>query len=274
MPLLDISSYLERIGVNDVPLSVEGLSRLQSAQTRAIPFENIDPLLGSEPDVSSEAVFAKLLNGMRGGYCFELNRLYQSALDAFGFQPVRRLARVRMGAAEGGPRTHLAMVGTIDGTSYLTDAGFGGPGPISPLLLDEDAVQIAPNGQFRLWTDVVSGERVLSRLEGESEFPLYGFDNAYVGDPDIEAANFLCATWSGSPFPSHLMVNGYDGDTRIGLFDAHMTLESGGTSERREVSGATELRDVLRNRLGINIDPVQVERVWARITPAPGERMG
>lgn len=260
--------------MKDVPLSLEGLSRLQSAQTRAIPFENIDPLLGLEPDVSSEAVFAKLLNDFRGGYCFELNMLYQSALDAFGFQPVRRLARVRMGAAAGGPRTHLTMVCTIDGASYLTDAGFGGPGPIGPLLLDEDAVQNAPNGQFRLWTDAVSGERVLSRLEGESEFPLYGFDNAYVGDPDIEAANFLCATWPGSPFPTHLMVNGYDGDTRIGLFDTHMTMESGGKNERREISGAVELWEVLRNRLGINIDSAQADRVWARITPAPGEREG
>jgi N-hydroxyarylamine O-acetyltransferase len=267
MTAFDISNYLARLGLSEVPLTAYGLAQLQAAHIRNIPFENIDPLLGIEPQVHIASVAKKILGGRRGGYCFELNELYRSALEALGFQVERRLARVRMGAATGGPRTHLAIVCTIDGIRYLTDAGFGGPAPLHPLRADDDGTQHAPNGDYRLVTDEVSGERVLLRVTDGQKFPLYGFDEAYVGDPDIAAANYLCTTWPQSPFPAHLMVNGYDGDSRIGIFDRELTVESRTAAEKQELATRSDLEHVLCHRLRLKIDRKTLEDVWGHISP-------
>ena len=265
MTTFAISGYLARLGCSDVPVTAEGLARLQEAHIRNIPFENIDPLLGIEPKVELSAISAKLLGEGRGGYCFELNELYRGALEALGFQVERRLARVRMGAAAGGPRTHLALVCTIDGIRYLCDGGFGGPAPLHPLRADDDGTQHVPNGDYRLVTDLISGERVLIRDVSDQDFSLYGFDEAYVGDPDIAAANYLCTTWQHSPFPTHLMVNGYHGDSRIGIFDCQVTVDSPSGIEKLELATQSDLQHVLCSRLGLEIDRRTLSEVWDRI---------
>lgn len=90
-------------------------------------------LLGAVPDLSDAAVWEKLIEARRGGYCFELNKLFGHALVALGFDVQPILCRVRMGAPAGGPRTHRAFIVSIGGVDWLADAGFGGPGPAEPL---------------------------------------------------------------------------------------------------------------------------------------------
>ena len=45
----DFAAYLDRIGLTSVTPDLAGLTQLQQAQMRAIPFENFDPLLGRIP---------------------------------------------------------------------------------------------------------------------------------------------------------------------------------------------------------------------------------
>ncbi|BBU58752.1 N-hydroxyarylamine O-acetyltransferase [Mameliella alba] len=257
----DLSLYLDRLRISHVPVTVEGLSRLQSAQIRRIPFEDIDPFLGIAPGVGSAEVADKILHRGRGGYCFEQNRLFQDALQALGFDVTRRLARVRKGARQGGARTHLLLICRIDGIDYLTDAGFGGPTPLEPLLLHENAPQTAPNGSYVLHDDPGTGERVLFLRKPDEEFALYGFDDAHVSDSDIEAGNFLCTHWPQAPFPHHLMVKGYDGDIPLGLLDRQLN-EAG---EKRLLASAEALHNVLCVRLGLVLPDTTIQALWDRI---------
>jgi N-hydroxyarylamine O-acetyltransferase len=263
--MFDLSAYLSRIGLDRVPPGVEGLAALQQAQIRAIPFENIDPLLGVAPSVEVRASASKILCERRGGWCFELNALLQSAAEEMGYRVARRLARVRMGQAQGGPRTHVALVCAVDGERWIVDAGFGGPAPLVPVRLDTNDVQATPNGDFVLETDPQTGERVLSRVTNAGRFPLYGVDDAYVTDPDVVASSFLCATWPGSPFPSHLMVNGYDDDTRIGIFDTDVTFDTEGERESEKLSSVADLRDILCGQLGLDVGSDRLNAVWDKI---------
>lgn len=266
---LRLADYLKRLGVAALPIGRRGLAILQEAHIRALPFENIDTFLGREPpwDVARTAV--KMLGRGRGGWCFEQNALYGAALDALGFRAERRLARVRNGQPSGGPRLHLALVCDIGGERFLADAGFGGAAPLAPLRLDSDAEQVVPNGIYALSTDPATGERVVSRIENGETFALYGVDEAHVTDADITGASFICANWSGSPFPSHLMVNGHSDGVRIGLFDRTATFESGGRRLRSEVGDAASLRDLLCGRLGLALDADTVGAVWDRIADTP-----
>ena len=75
-PQLDLDAYLRRIGY-DGPrkASLEVLNALHALHPRAIPFENLDPLMGITPRLDLESLQTKLIVGQRGGYCFEQNGL-------------------------------------------------------------------------------------------------------------------------------------------------------------------------------------------------------
>ncbi|MGD9864760.1 MAG: arylamine N-acetyltransferase [Pseudodonghicola sp.] len=262
----DLSAYLDRIGCDAVPVSPEGLRALQRAQLQAIPFESITPYLGGIPDLEMAAIMDKVIHGGRGGYCFELNALFGAALEALGFPVRRALARVRKGLPQGGPRSHLLMQVALDQGLYLADAGYGGPGSLVPLRIDREAEQQAPNGRYRVWQDEVTGERVLDKWTPEGWFSLYGFDDAHVGAMDIGGANYICANWEAMPFRNNLMLAGFDGDTRIGVFNRAVTREGPQGAEKSEIADHDALAALLTEELGLRLDTDSLARIWARLS--------
>lgn len=189
----DLMTYLARIGIDHVAPTIEGLRRLQEAQQRTIPFENIGPFAGAVPSLQPDAVFRKLVLEKRGGYCVELNGLFGEALKALGFRAEPILGRVRLGAPVGGPRAHLAWLVSIDGDEWLADTGFGGPGPRYPVETTPEMVQREGPDSFRFVRDRTTDELVLERLEVEGWFAIYSFDRYPVVAGDVDAANFLSA---------------------------------------------------------------------------------
>jgi len=154
----DLDLYLERIRLSQRPSpDAAGLLALQRAHRLAIPFENLDVILGRGIRIDSASVFAKLVTARRGGYCFEHNRLFGDALAALGFQARPLLARVWLGAEQVPPLTHAISLVTIDGQEWIADTGFGGSyAPPMPLADGEEAD--APDGaRFRLARDLLYG---------------------------------------------------------------------------------------------------------------------
>ncbi|MFC3165052.1 arylamine N-acetyltransferase family protein [Ciceribacter thiooxidans] len=263
----DKDTYLARIGLAgaDIRPDAEGLARLQAAQIGTIPFENIEVLLGTVPDLDPVAIWRKTVAGGRGGYCLELNRLFGDALAVFGFEAAPVLGRVRMGAPSGGPRAHHAFVVTIDGREWLADTGFGGPGPRLPVDLSTEAPQTIAGERFRVVRDAASGEHVLQRLNGETWFALYGFDRVSVAPADYLAANVVCARWKESPFPQHLMMTVGRDDGRLSLFNRDVRHVRDGGMEERTLASEAELAELLVASFGLRVDASTVARVWAKI---------
>ena len=262
----DLTAYLGRIGLNTCPASLEGLQNLQAAQMRSIPFENIEPFLGAVPDLAPEALWQKLITSRRGGYCFELNALLGLALNALGFAARPILARVRMGAPAGGPRAHLAWVVTIETRHYLVDAGFGGPGALGPIEIVEERVQHVAGTPFRIVLDLVNGEHVLQRAAGDDWFSLYSFDDAAVTEPDIEAANVVCARWDKSPFPSNLMLNLHRAYGRVSLFNCAAKLEADGALKTWTITTRAQLQRDLAELFQLRCDDRIIAVVWKRLS--------
>ncbi|MDN3720009.1 arylamine N-acetyltransferase [Roseibium salinum] len=149
----DLAPYLHRIGLESCSADLAGLRQLQSAQISAIPFENVLPFSGRVPDLAGESLWRKLVDERCGGFCFELNSLLGNALEAVGFTSRKVLARVRMGEAEGGARTHLAFVVALDGQEWLVDAGFGGRAPAEPVRIAEGEEQPIRDQVYRIRFD-------------------------------------------------------------------------------------------------------------------------
>ncbi|MFZ2099000.1 MAG: arylamine N-acetyltransferase [Oricola sp.] len=262
---MDTDRYLRRIGIDRPRPTAEGLAALQSAQMRAITFENIDPLLGAVPDVSLAGIFAKLVDTGRGGYCFELNTLFGAALSAFGFETTRIMARVRNGAPQGGPRSHLAWIVTIDGEEWLADTGFGGSGTSVPLRLSSRDAQAAPTGRYRFAQDDASGELVLERETPEGWFSLFGFDRVPVRDADIETANFVTARWEKAPFPANLMLSRHREDGRISLLNTALRIEAGDGVTKSVIGSLPELHDRLADDFALPVDRSMAGAIWDRL---------
>ena len=91
---MDLDAYLQRIGIpRRCAPDLAFLRRMHRAHLRTIPYENLDVLLGRELSVDGDRAFDKLVRGNRGGWCFEMNALFASALEAAGYR-VRTLASV------------------------------------------------------------------------------------------------------------------------------------------------------------------------------------
>ena len=124
----DLDAYFERIGYSGPCEPTLGvLNAITLAHTSAIPFENLDVLLGRPIALDPASLVDKLVRRRRGGYCFEQNGLLLIVLEALGFQAVPISARVRWQRPRDftPPRTHLFLRVELDGESWLADVGIG-----------------------------------------------------------------------------------------------------------------------------------------------------
>ena len=127
--LPDKDAYLKHIGLDgeEIPLTKEGLDKVQFAHLCAVPFENIDLFdYDIKVDFGIEEMFDKVITRHRGGYCFELNAIYMALLEAIGFEVYPIGVRIIMGR-DGPPNaiSHRASIIMFDGKRYFSDVGFG-----------------------------------------------------------------------------------------------------------------------------------------------------
>ncbi|MCK6602835.1 MAG: arylamine N-acetyltransferase [Bacteroidetes bacterium] len=144
--------YLRRIGFSG-PLepTAKTLARLQEMHLLSVPFENLDIHSRQSINLAPDALFQKIVEKKRGGFCYELNGLFFDLLKAAGFDVQRISARVfNRQKGEFGPEfDHLALWVRMTDTDYLADVGFGDFSR-HPLRIKPDLIQADPAGQFRL----------------------------------------------------------------------------------------------------------------------------
>jgi N-hydroxyarylamine O-acetyltransferase len=135
---MDVGTYLNRIGLSGpLPPTLDTLKRVHTAHLRAIPYENLDVQLGRPVTIERPAIYDKIVNRRRGGWCYEMNGLLGWALDELGFKVTRATGAVmRELAGDATLRNHLVLKVDLDEGVYLADVGFG-DGPIEPIRLVE-----------------------------------------------------------------------------------------------------------------------------------------
>ncbi|MGH7057165.1 MAG: arylamine N-acetyltransferase, partial [Acetobacteraceae bacterium] len=84
-PPFDLAAYFARIGYDGArEPTFATLAALHALHPAAIPFENLDSLLGRPVPLDLASLQAKLVGERRGGYCFEQNTLLAAVLGALG----------------------------------------------------------------------------------------------------------------------------------------------------------------------------------------------
>jgi N-hydroxyarylamine O-acetyltransferase len=209
----DVGAYLERLGLNGRP----GLAELHRAHVHSIPFENLEPHRGHPVPLEIDGLERKMVEGRRGGYCFEQNLLFKSACEAMGAEVETYLARVRWRAPAGmvRPRTHLVLGVRAEGATWLADVGFGAGTPLEPMPFGPGGPYEQSGWTYRVVED--GPELVLQRLDCEVWGDVYAFSPEPSPFVDIELSNWYVSTHPQSPFVKGIIVSRRPADGSVEL---------------------------------------------------------
>jgi len=267
---IDLDRYFARIGYGGgAAPTLETLTAIQARQVDAMPFENLDPLLGRPVKLGADSLQAKLVGERRGGYCFELNGLLKRVLDALGYRTTGLAGRVRWMSppdAPLGPRSHMTIRVDLPDGPYLVDAGFGAQLLDQPLRLAPGEEQATTHATWRIDDD----DGLYSLRVRIPD----GWRTAYVftGEPQVQA-DYEMASWFTSTLPTSLFVNSLmaerlTADARHNLIGTRLvSCPRGGTPSERALSSADSLAETLETVFGIAC-PGPADAVFAKVKPA------
>jgi N-hydroxyarylamine O-acetyltransferase len=131
-----LERYFARVryhGPREVGLGT--LRALHRAHLLAIPYENLDIHLGVPITLDPDAMFTKLVDEGRGGWCYEMNGVFGRVLETLGFD--MRYVSSAVGRATDGWRAqgnHMVLLVMLD-RRWIADVGFS-DGFLAPLPLE------------------------------------------------------------------------------------------------------------------------------------------
>jgi N-hydroxyarylamine O-acetyltransferase len=231
-------------------LTAETLRDLQVAHLLAVPFENLSIHSGETIVLDAEALFTKIVEKRRGGFCYELNGLFAALLRALGFEVSMLAAEVANAEGKFGPEfDHMTLMVTLD-QRWLVDVGFG-DSFMEPLLVDERGEQEQGNGIFQI---VEVGEHLLlrRRSEGDAWKPLYRFTLQPHEYADYDEMCRYHQTSPESHFTKGRLCSLATRDGRVTLSDMRLITTSGPGQRQEQLLEAREEYDrILREQFGI-----------------------
>jgi N-hydroxyarylamine O-acetyltransferase len=267
-PELDLDAYFARIGFEgEAAPDLATLQALHALHPAAIPFENLDPLLGLPIALDLASLQAKLVHGGRGGYCFEHNTLFKAALEQIGFAVTGLIARVRWmvtADAPPTPRTHMILMVELESERWLCDVGFGGHLAAAPIRLRLGIEQATPWNTVRL---VTVGELIAleTRLPaGWKECYRFSLEPAFAADQEL--ANWFTSAHPASRFRNSLVCERLTPETRFTLGNGrYIRRHRDGRIEESAIDSAATLAEALTVGLGLPAS-IDAEAVWRRLS--------
>jgi N-hydroxyarylamine O-acetyltransferase len=252
---VNLDRYCSRIGyAGPREASLEVLHALHLRHAETIAFENLNPLLGLPVPLDPESLMWKMVEGRRGGWCFEQNWLFRLALEALGFRVRGLAARVLWGATQGRPvpRSHMVLEIDLEGRLYLADVGFGGVSLTSPIRLEPGLEQTTPHETFRL--RLLDNEEFVLEVRLGEWTPMYRFRREEHLLPDYEVSSFYLCHHPDSFFRRELAVARAFSGGRFALRNNKLTTyRVGAPPESTTLSSATAIRDSLERHFLLDV---------------------
>ncbi len=264
-----LAAYLGRIGYSGTAaVDYATLAQLQRLHLAAIPFENLDALLGRPPGLERDEIFGKLVTQRRGGWCYEMNGVFGRMLQTIGFDVTRVVGGVmRETHGDSVLGNHLSLIVHLD-RDYLVDVGFGGS-QLVPLPLEEVSQK---DGPFRIGLALIADGywRFAEEIDGRH----FSFDfRPELGDEALLAhMNGWLAHAPESPFMKNLVVQRRVGDRQLTLRGRVLkTFDESGV-HTREIASAEDLVATLRDEFAL--DAPEAAKLWPVITDRHEELFG
>jgi N-hydroxyarylamine O-acetyltransferase len=250
---MNVEAYLKRINYSgSLAPTPETLRALQVAHLLAVPFENLSIHAGEAIVLDDDALFTKIVDGRRGGFCYEANGLFAGLLRALGFGVAMLAAGVAKAGGGFGPNfDHMTLMVTL-AERWLVDVGFG-DSFLEPLLLDERGEQVQGRRAFRIDADDDSHLILMRRKDAGNWEPEYRFTLQPYTFADYEEMCRFHQTSPDSHFTKGRICSRATADGRVTLSDMRLFTTTNAQQFRQEriLSSQEEYDQVLRDEFGI-----------------------
>jgi N-hydroxyarylamine O-acetyltransferase len=249
--MLAVPSYLARINYSGPTApTADTLRALHRAHLTSVPFENLDISLGRKIVLDEEAIVRKVVEQLRGGFCYELNGAFAALLRAMGFRVNLLSARVSGKEGKESPEfDHLTLVVDLE-EFWLADVGFGELF-LEPLRLDSSE-QTDPAGMFRL---LHPGERW--QLQKAEPVGHWKHEYSFTLEPrTLDDFSARCAYHQTSPdshFVQNLICTRATHDGRITLSEMNLIVTRNGHRDEITLPSEKERSRVLLEHFGIRL---------------------
>ena len=223
------------------------MATLCRAHVERIPYENLDVRLGREIKLDVDSLVTKLVDGGRGGYCYEHNTLFAAVLEELGYAVTRHLGRVRMGDPVS-PRPATHMILTVD--DQIVDVGFGSAVPLGPVPRGGEAT-------YGPWTWRSVRE---TSPEGDEvwkvslfDLPMFTFDDRPAHPVDYITPNHFSATHPLSIFTQFVIASIWRDEASIVLNGLQLKERRPDGSEHDTEIDPADLGDVLAEHFDLHL---------------------
>lgn len=256
MDKLQTQRYIERLGlpsefVNRTP-DEELLSALQYAHVTEVPYENLDILDNIPLKLDEDSLYKKIVENHRGGYCFEVNALFDKLLVALGYNTVSCFARYLRGEDKIPMRRHRIIIAdseNLDGR-YFVDTGIGERAPRLPLKLQEGIVQEQYGEIYRFEKDDFLGWVLWDCHKGKWN-RFMSFTEESQLEVDYETTSFYCEKHANSPFNKGNMLSIKTENGRKTISDCEFRIFEGDNVSVQTICDDIQLNKILVEHFGI-----------------------
>lgn len=253
--------YLKRINADfKIEKNKTTLDRLQKAHISNVPYENLEILKMANDfkpaiNLDENAVFDRIVNNRRGGYCFDLNGLFGKLLTSLGFEVENYAARFVYGEKTIPMRRHRVLKVKADDGIFLCDVGVGIEAPRMSLILEENTKQDDGFCVYYFKKDTFYGWTLYRQKGDENPEPFFAFTEEPQVDIDYLTVSYFCEKHPDSIFNKKEMLsikteNGrktIDGNI-FKIFD-HDTL-----IQKAELKNSQEQNEIYKKEFGIDLN--------------------
>jgi len=267
---MDLSAYLDRIDFTGEPRpDLATLEQVQRRHLLAIPYENLDVLLGKPVSLDAAAAFDKLVRQRRGGWCYEMNGLFGWALFEMGFCVTRLASGVmRSAMGEDAVGNHLVLRVDLEDGPVLADVGLG-DGPIHPFAIAEHAFNL---GGFDYSVEAMEEGWWRLHNRAGARPPNFDFHTARTDEPLLARRCHFLQTDPASMFVQNLICQRMTDGGPVQLLGKVLRKTASAAVTERTLSSADELTDVLAVEFGID-EPAAAD-LWPAICARHAEVLG
>jgi N-hydroxyarylamine O-acetyltransferase len=251
--LVDKAKYLERISCRDVTGITDAvLINLHRQHLYQIPFENLDVYYSRMFDLEIGRVYQKVVHERRGGFCYELNLLFNWLLREIGFDSRIIAARIVDEQGTLGPAFDHMCVYVKTENAFLVDVGYGDLF-ITPLEI-KSGVQYDGRNYFCI--DKTDGQDYLLSMSADGvDFQRrYTFSLDSVKEEDFHASCLDKQKNPNSYFVKNVVCTKPTDTGRVTIFNDKLIERKGDSKTETPIAGDDDLRLYLMDKFGITID--------------------
>lgn len=247
---MDKIKYLERIGYKgSINPTDEVLRDLHQKHVHHVPFENLDVHNKRIFDLDITNIYQKVVNDRRGGFCYELNLLFNWLLTELGFSSRIIASRIFNEQGAVGPNfDHMAVYVKTE-KEFLVDVGYGDLF-ITPIEI-ASGIQSDGRNYFKI-DSPDNDDYVLSMSQNR-----IGYENRYSFNLDVvKPEDFISSCLDKQVNPNSYFVKNIictmpTNEGRITIFNDKFVKKTSTSREETLLQGDDDLRRCLKEKFGM-----------------------